>query len=291
MTREYIMKHPYFSVIIPTHNRKDFLQIAVNSVLNQTFSDYELLIIDDGSTDKTNQLIKELYQNNEKLNYIFQPHQGVSSARNTGIKNAKGEFIVFLDSDDRFCRQKLQVSFDYIKKYPEYKIFHTDEVWYQKGKLLPQKDYHKKPTGFIFEQSLKLCCVSPSTAVVKKEVFSNIGFFDESFPACEDYDFWLRVTSKYPVHLIPQALTIKEGGRSDQQSKKYPAMDKFRIDAIAKLMASNNLTKEQYLLAYGELKNKCYIYIKGAAKRGRRRQVKHYQDLISNLKIHEPATT
>jgi len=166
-------KKPFFSVIIPTYNRKDFLPIAVESVLEQTFSDYELIVVDDGSTDGTAEWLRLSLNRAGAIKYIYQAHQGVSSARNCGIKNAKGEFIAFLDSDDRFCRQKLEITYEHIQNNPDYKIFHTDEVWYRNGKLLPQKDYHRKPTGFIFKQALKLCCISLSTAVVKK-TFSKI---------------------------------------------------------------------------------------------------------------------
>ncbi len=276
-------KKPYFSVIIPTYNRRSFLPIAVNSVLEQAFSDFELIVVDDGSTDNTAELFKPALNKQKYAKYIYQKHRGVSSARNKGIKEARGEYIAFLDSDDRFCRDKLEVAYAYIQNNPDYKIFHTDEVWYRSGSLLPQKNYHQKPSGFIFEQALKLCCVSPSTAVIKKEIFDDIGLFDEEFLACEDYDFWLRVTAKYPVYLIPKILTIKEGGRADQQSKKYPAMDRFRINAIYKLLSSNTLNKEQYALAYEEFKNKYSIYIQGAKKRGKTKHVKHYQDLISKL--------
>ena len=274
-------KKPYFSVIIPTYNRKSFLPIAVNSVLEQTFSDFELIIIDDGSTDKT-QESRKTYRD-RRIKYFRQENKGPASARNSGVKKSRGEFIAFLDSDDRFCRDKLEVTYSYIQTNPDYKIFHTDEVWYRSGQLLPQKNYHRKPSGFVFKQALKLCCVSPSTAVIKKDIFDDIGLFDEEFLACEDYDFWLRVTAKYPVYLIHKALTIKEGGRADQQSKKYPAMDKFRIKSMHKLLTSNSLTEKQYYLAYEELKGKCYIYIKGARKRGNTKEIKYYQDMISKL--------
>lgn len=277
-------KKPFFSVIIPAYNRKDFLPIAVESVLEQTFSDFELLIIDDGSTDGTTERLRLSLNRAETIKYIYQPHKGVSSARNRGIKNAKGEFIAFLDSDDRFCRQKLETTYEHIQNNPGYKIFHTDEVWYKNGKPLAQKGYHKKPTGFVFEQALKLCCISLSTTVVKKDLFKDIGLFDKNFPACEDYELWLRATSKYPVYLIPQALTIKEGGHEDQLSKKYPAMDKFRIYALEKILKNKSLSELNRQLAYEEFKNKCDIYINGALKRGKKAEVSYYRNLCENLK-------
>ena len=205
----------------------------MNSVLNQTFCDYELIIIDDGSTDDTKKMVLDIaLKKSDKIKYIYQPNQGVSQARNRGVKEAKGKFIGFLDSDDRFLKQKLEITHSYIKRYPKDKIFHTEEIWYRQGQLLTQKSHHKKPNGYVFQYSIKSCCISITTAMIKKDIFNKFGYFDEKLPACEDYDFWLRVTSKLPIVLIPKYLTIKEGGRTDQQSKKYPAMDRDRKSVV-----------------------------------------------------------
>ncbi|MEM7816870.1 MAG: glycosyltransferase family 2 protein, partial [Candidatus Aenigmatarchaeota archaeon] len=111
----------------------------------------------------------------------------------------------------------------------------------------------------------------------------RVGLFDENLPVCEDYDFWLRTTSKFEVFLIPQYLTIKEGGHFDQQSKKFPAMDKFRIYSLKKILESGLLEKENYGIAFEELKNKCYIYIKGALKRNKNEEVEYYKNIIEEL--------
>jgi glycosyltransferase involved in cell wall biosynthesis len=276
------MKKPFFSIIIPTYNRADFLKIAINSVIEQSFQDFELIIVDDGSDDATKEVLN-CYDTYKNIRYIHQPHKGVSETRNKGIRSANGEFICFLDSDDRFRTDKLAVTYKYIKKYPKYKIFHTEEVWYRNGGLLPQKIYHKKPTGFVFENAVKLCCISISTAAINKKVFEKSGLFDISLHACEDYDFWLRVTSEFSVHLIPEYLTIKEGGHRGQQSKKYPAMDKFRIYALAKILNSGCLKPQNHITALEEFKNKCYIYIKGALKRNKHKEVDLYKDLITQF--------
>jgi glycosyltransferase involved in cell wall biosynthesis len=279
-------KKPFFSVIIPTYNREKFLKIAIRSVLEQSFDNYELIIIDDGSSDGTKEMFEGRKTRDEgrgkKIKYIYRGNKGPAAARNQGLKEAKGEFICFLDSDDRFRQDKLKITYEYIKKYPQYQIFHTEEIWYRRGKLLPQKIYHKKPSGFVFENAVKLCSVSISTAAIKKNIFDEVGLFDETMPACEDYDFWLRVTHKYPVLLIPQYLTIKEGGHADQQSFKYPAMDKFRIYALSKILKNPELSKENYAIASNELKKKCEIFIKGAIKRGKIKEAEYYKRLITN---------
>ncbi len=282
------MKTPFFSIIIPTYNRKDFLQIAINSVLVQTFQNYELLIIDDGSTDKTKESILKTIscidnKKKEKIRYFYQSHTGVSLARNKGIEEARGKFILFLDSDDRFCHYKLERTLTYIDNNPSYSIFHTEEIWYRSGKILAQKKYHKKPSEFVFSESLKRCCIGISTSVIDKKILNEIGNFDQRLPACEDYDLWLRITARYPVMLIPEYLTIKEGGHINQQSKKYPSMDKFRIFSLKNLLESNTLNNRLYKLAYEELKNKCLIYISGASKRKKVTEINYYQDLIEKL--------
>ncbi|MFO8053073.1 MAG: glycosyltransferase [Candidatus Omnitrophota bacterium] len=276
-------KKPFFSIIIPTYNRKHFLKIAIDSVLNQTFDNYELIIVDDGSTDYTKNFIKSY--KTPKLRYYYQQNQGPASARNLGVVKAKGEFICFLDSDDRYRKNKLKITSQYIKDNPEYKIFHSEEIWYRNNKFLSQKKVHKKPTGFIFENATKLCSVSISTAAIKKEVFGKIGNFDKNLLACEDYDFWLRATLRYPVYLIPKVLTIKEGGHKDQQSKKYPGMDKFRIYALDKLLQTKNLKKNQYQAAYQQLKTKCLICIKGSEKRNKTEEIKKYQKILNKYSL------
>lgn len=275
------MKNPFFSIIIPTYNRAHFLKIAITSVLRQTFTDWELIVIDDGSTDQTPEVIKQF--DDRRLRYLSYAHQGVAAARNAGVKESKGEFICFLDSDDRFRAEKLEITHTCIKSNPSYDIFHTEELWYRQGRLLAQKSHHKKPSGFIFEDAVNICCVSISTAAIRRDIFDSVGSFDTNLPACEDYDFWLRVSAKYPIFLIPQYLTIKEGGHSDQQSHKYPAMDKFRIYALEKILRSKDISDDTYRIAYAALKRKCAIYTNGARKRGNNADVIHYANVVKEL--------
>jgi glycosyltransferase involved in cell wall biosynthesis len=282
---------PFFTIIIPTYNRADFLKIALGSVLSQTFRDWELIIIDDGSTDSTKAFVETCtrsqvtsHKSQERIKYVYQENKGPAAARNRGLRAAQGEYICFLDSDDRFFRNKLQITADYIQRNSEYKIFHSEEIWYRRGKILPQKGYHKKPAGHVFGQALRLCSISISTAAIQKNLFTEIGDFDEKLPACEDYDFWLRATAKYPVFLIPEHLTIKEGGHPDQQSKKYPALDKFRIYAIEKILKSGGLDRDDFRLACEVLQDKCLVYKRGARKRGKLKEVEHCRRILQKFK-------
>jgi len=276
------MKVPDFSIIIPTFNRALFLNTAIDSVLNQTHTDFELIIIDDGSLDNTRSLVESCHDT--RLNYIITEHKGVSSARNTGIKNAKSDWLCFLGSDDKFRKDKLAITYDAIQNNPDYKIFHTEEIWYMNGKLLDQKKIHKKPSGHVFPNALKICCIGMSTSTIHRSAFDEAGLFDESMQACEDYDLWLRMTLTMPVFLIKEALTIKQGGHKDQLSRTYPAMDRFRIYSLDKLLSSGKLDKSQYNLAYQELEHRCNIVSKGAVKRGNLDEIEEYKQMLGKYR-------
>ncbi|MFC1564824.1 glycosyltransferase family 2 protein [candidate division KSB1 bacterium] len=256
---------PLISVIIPTYNRLELLQRAVDSVLAQEFKDLELIIIDDGSMDGT---YKRFRDSEPPVFYYKQPNQGVSAARNSGISLARGEFIAFLDSDDCWEPRKLSVQSEFFENNPNILICQTDEIWIRNGKKVNPMKKHEKPTGYIFNESLKLCAVSPSSVMMRKEFFDKVGLFDEKMHVCEDYDLWLRTAYRMNVPLIPDPLVVKYGGHADQLSKKYRAIDRFRIYSLQKLLGEP-LNDEQRLLTLAEIKIKCGILMKGALKRGR----------------------
>lgn len=270
------------SVIIPTYNRLDFLKIAVQSVLEQTYPNFELIIVDDGSTDDTREWITSLSDN--RIIYIYKKNSGASAARNTGIDNAKYNYIAFLDSDDRWVKNKLEKQMKLMLDNPKCMLSHTEELWYRNGKILNPKLKHKKRAGHIFENSLQLCSISMSTIIAKKTLFEEMGLFDTNLTVCEDYDMWLRVTEKYPVCLIDEPLTIKEGGHSDQLSQRFIGMDKFRIQSITKLIKTRNLSSEHFSLAFAELQKKCYIYGNGCLKHSKEKEGSFYLNLPNRIK-------
>jgi len=276
------MIKPFFSVIIPTYNRKHFLEKCVRSVLSQTYPHFELIIIDDGSDDGTKELISSF--KDDRIFYRYQNNQGVSRSRNRAICMAKSDFLAFLDSDDWWDTKKLEKSLENIRKYNEIKIFHTEEIWYSKGKLLHQKIKHKKPTGEFYKNALPLCCISISTAVVHKSVFEDIGMFDETFEACEDYDFWLRTANKYEVQLIKEPLTFKDGGRPDQLSFKTWGLDRFRIKALCKMLETGKLSDDNKRHTILELEKKCRIFAIGCRKRKRIKEADDYTLLAERYK-------
>ena len=271
------------SVIIPTYNRSGFLLKSVESVLNQSFKKFELIIMDDGSDDHTEEAIKKL--KDKKIKYYYQFNRGPAAARNNGIKKSTCKYIAFLDSDDVWTEDKLKIQIKAMKENPDYIISHTEEIWYKGKRLIKPRRIHKKCQGDIFKQSLKLCSISMSTVMIRKELIKKTGLFDLDLEVCEDYDYWLRVTANYPVLLIDKPLTIKQGGHFDQQSQKYFGLDKFRIYAIEKLIKSKKLTKEKLRLAVDEMNKKCRIYGQGCLKYNKKEEGEYYIKLGKKYKI------
>ena len=260
------------SVIIPTYNRGWIIKEAIDSVLSQTYDSYELIVVDDGSEDNTSEILDN-YGNNIRV--IRQSNRGVSAARNRGIVSSKGRFIALLDSDDLWFPEKLSRQISFFQKNPDSLICQTQEIWIRNGKRINPRKHHQKLSGMIFEPSLNLCLVSPSAVMFKRDLINMVGLFDECLPACEDYDLWLRVGIKYPVHLIDEALIIKRGGHSDQLSANS-MLDKYRIESIKKILNQDNLTDKQRQAAIGKLKEKCLIYATGCKKRGRNKEADEY---------------
>ncbi|HFQ82199.1 MAG TPA: glycosyltransferase [Desulfobacterales bacterium] len=258
---------PTVSVIIPAYNRAAMLPGAIDSVLSQTGVDFELLVVDDGSSDDTAALLKTY---GSCLTCIRQEHQGVSAARNTGIRAARAPLLAFLDSDDWFLKGKLARQSALMLANPGILVSHTGEKWLRRGRHLNQKKRHRKEGGNIFGRCLRLCAVGMSTIMARRELFHRFGLFDESLPCCEDYELWLRVSAVEPFLLLDEPLTVKEGGREDQLSVRYRlGMDKYRIYALRKLIAAAVLTEEQEKSARRELARKCRIYGNGCLKHDR----------------------
>lgn len=268
-------QHTDISVVIPTYNRAPWLAEALASIAAQSMAPLEVLVIDDGSTDKTEQVCQEASCD---VHYFYQDHRGVSAARNRGIAEAKGEWLAFVDSDDLWKPEKLEIQLQYVRAHPEIKIVQTEEVWIRHGKRVNPRKVHQKKSGWIFTGCIPLCIVSPSAVMIHRSVFERVGTFDESFPACEDYDLWLRASLHYQIVTLPQALTIKRGGHEDQLSKQW-GLDRYRIRALQKILSDPALTAEQRKLVTRDIKRRCNILIQGYAKHGEQSQLLYYQNI------------
>ena len=271
------------SVIIPTYNRCDLLKRAINSVIKQTITPKEIIIVDNGSTDQTYQMVSSLFP---EINYFIEKKRGVSAARNKGILESKSKWIAFLDSDDAWKPTKLEKQMEYsVFNQDKYRIIHTDETWYRNKKFLNQLKKHKKSGGNIFKNSLQLCCISPSSVVLKKQIFDDYGLFDENLEVCEDYDMWIRITAKEEVGFLDSPLVLKYGGHSDQLSKKFWGMDRFRIRSLEKNLKNEHFSKSQKINVLDTLIEKLTIVSDGALKRGNKEIFKKYNGKLQDWSI------
>jgi len=278
------------SVIIPTYNRASFLAEALLSVLGQegfTGSppryEHEIWVIDDGSTDRTREVVGRF---GDRVKVCYQEHAGISKARNRGLSLSSGDYIAFLDSDDLWLGNKIRAQLSFMEAYPRAMVCYTEEVWIRNGVYVNPRKKHRKHSGWIFAQSLPLCLLSLSSALFRREVFDMVGMFDESLPACEDYDLGIRVAHRYPVHLLPKPLIVKRGGHPDQLSKRYWGLDRFRIQALEKALELD-LSPEQESLVREEIVKKCRVLFQGCRKRKKQKEAEKYLSLIRRYSEEE----
>ena len=257
----------HISVVVPVRDRRDLVGRAIDSVRAQTYRDFELIVVDDGSVDGTAQWVQSQFADEVTLLRLPES-RGVSAARNHGIAAASGEWIAFLDSDDEWCCDKLERQVDAIAE-SGLLVCHTDEIWIRNGVRVNPHKHHQKHGGRIFRQSLSLCAMSPSSLLLHRDVFSAIGLFDEGLPACEDYDLFLRLTCRFEVLYLEQKLTIKYGGHEDQLSRAHPAMDRFRVAALDRLLQDKDapLSEQEREAARQLVVKKAGIVRSGAVKR------------------------
>jgi glycosyltransferase involved in cell wall biosynthesis len=268
------------SVIIPTFNRAAFIERCVNSVINQTYPSIEIIVIDDGSTDQTVDILKQF----PKVKVIFQENLGVSCARNIGIKNSNGEFVALLDSDDEWLPEKIAKQINLLNKNPSLMWVHSNEEWIRDGQRVKQLNKHKKGGGDQFIRSLDLCVISPSCCILKRSLFDKHGLFNEDYTVCEDYDLWLRLGSIYEIGFIDEVLTIKYGGHEDQLSMMYFAMDYWRIKSLNWVLRNRKLTEDKRLKTINVLIKKSERLLKGYRKHNNLINVSEIEHILFDFK-------
>ena len=281
------------SVIVPTFNRADVLGRAIESVLQQSLPAMEIIIVDDGSVDNTQRVVAALQRSAAiPISTLYQKNSGVSAARNSGIRHANGDWIALLDSDDAWLPDKLKTQENLIEQHQGFRLCHTQENWIRNGVRVNQMKKHAKSGGHIFQQCLPLCVISPSSVVIHRSLFDTVGTFDETLPACEDYDLWLRICAHEAVLYVDTPQILKYGGHDDQLSRKYWGMDRFRIKALQKILQDPELNKSQQQLAVKTLLHKAGILRQGAEKRNNQQRADKYRDieaLYSSLLTKESA--
>jgi glycosyltransferase involved in cell wall biosynthesis len=274
---------PHVSVIIPTFNRRLMLLEAIRSVLAQRGARYELIVVDDGSTDATLDAARAMLaqapatrgasrqaDNGKGLCDVRLERTarcGVSAARNHGAALARAEFLAFLDSDDLWAPAKLSRQLDFMCSAPHFPITQTGEVWLRDGRRVNPSRRHGKRAGNIFLDSLRTCLISPSAVMVRRELFFAFGGFDRRMTACEDYDLWLRILTRHAVGLLDEPLVTRRAGHPDQLSATTPALDRFRVITLLKLLADPRLESERRVAAAEVLAEKCRILAAGLTRR------------------------
>jgi glycosyltransferase involved in cell wall biosynthesis len=273
---------PFVSVIIPTFNRSSVIIRAINSVLNQSNKDFELIVVDDGSTDETELLLAPLIDSGS-IKYFKRENRGVSTARNFGVEKSSGEWVSFLDSDDEWLHNKLQEQLDFLKNNSGLCIVYGQEIWLRNGTRVNQRAVHQKFGGQIFDKCVQQCFIAPSSVMIKANVFHEMGGFDQEFVVCEDYDLWLKISSLYEVGYISNPIIIKHGGHDDQLSTKYVAMDMWRLRSLCRILKIRNLSVEDKENVIETIKRKGAILKLGYLKYENAKGVEEVENILQML--------
>lgn len=273
------------AVIIPVRNRRKLLQRALQSVIDQHYSASEIIVVDDGSDDQSGASAKQAFP---QIELLVDSPQGVSHARNLGIERARSTWIALLDSDDMWHPDKLERQMALIEQQGSARVVHCDEIWMRNNRRVNPKRKHAKPQGNIYKQCLPLCCMSPSATLIHHSVFDDIGLFDESMPACEDYDLWLRIASQYPVFFVNEKLLTRFAGHTDQLSACVPAQDRYRLRSLEKMLSGAGLAVDDWMATLAMFATKVAIFANGAQKRGRVDEACHWRQRLRHFESLSP---
>jgi glycosyltransferase involved in cell wall biosynthesis len=275
---------PDVSVIIPTHDRRAMAREAVASVLAQkgvACERFELLVVDDGSTDGTFDELSRLAADRATPAPLIRveriAHRGPAAARNHGAALARAPLLAFLDSDDLWSPGKLERQIAFMRANPGCAIAQTREVWIRNGVRVNPGRRHLMRGGDIYMDSLRTCLISNSAVMIRTDLFRALGGFDETMAAAEDYDLWLRILVDHDAGLVDEYLVTRRAGHPDQLSATMPALDRFRILALAKMLADPKLDGEKREATAQVFAEKCGIYAQGLRHRGRAHDARLYE--------------
>ncbi|MDY7029807.1 MAG: glycosyltransferase family A protein [Spirochaetota bacterium] len=295
---------PHISVIIPVYNRQMMAVEAVRSVLFQSYPYIECILVDDGSSEPPEEACS-MFAADPRFRCLRIEHTGMpGAARNRGVEDARFDLIAFLDSDDIWLPEKLERQIPLLSGGSESvaaaprtlpPLIHTREIWLRGTKIISQKTQRHRRRGDVFEDALGKCMIGPSTVLMRREVFEELGGFREDLEIAEDYEFWLRLTARYEVEYIDTPLVVKRAGHGEQLSEKYGQIEIFRIRGLHDLVRSGWLAEGRRRmptetgraapagmlqeLAAAELARKAAIYAAGCRKRGRPEEAERYEKL------------
>jgi glycosyltransferase involved in cell wall biosynthesis len=239
---------PLFSIVIPVFNKEKFVNKTLQSVLVQTFIDYEIIIVNDGSTDTSETIIKSF--KDERINYFFKENEGVGVARNFGIDKAKAEYICFLDADDYWYPTLLETMNQYLQKLPEQKVFACAIEIENKKKSFAAEYSIERKSDFelvnFFEASRKECVLWTSSVTIHKSVFEKVGIFDSNIKKGEDTELWIRIGLQFPIVFIWKVLAKYIYDESSASRNLNYFFDNYTFEKYA-LEEKQNLKLKQYL--------------------------------------------
>ncbi|MDY7001048.1 MAG: glycosyltransferase [Thermodesulfobacteriota bacterium] len=238
--------------------------------------------MDDGSHDNTGEFLG--FVSDSRLKVCRQENKGVSAARNKGLGLAQGELLALLDSDDYFLPQKLSRQYAFMRE-TGYVVCQTDEIWIRHGRRVNPMHKHEKPPVLSLEKALVMCLASPSCVMFTRGFFEEVGGFDESLPACEDYDLWLRTCLVHDLGLLPEKLTVRRAGHADQLSRTIVGLDLYRIYALRNLLENKRLSVHDRAKVLAEMEKKAQVYVSGCLKRGKDVEARRVSALVRSAGI------
>lgn len=270
------MNSPLISVVLPVYNGEDYLNLSLSSVLNQSYPKFEILIIDDGSTDRTKEIAEKYKRSNSNVEVITIENQGLANARNVGIKHSSGKYVAFIDHDDIWLKDKLSHQYDLISKNEDIGLVScVSAIIDSKNNLIAWK-MGKILIGDVFcEMQYSNWVINGSAPLLRKECFEDVGYFKKEVSLCEDWDMWLRIAEKYKFETVDETLVCyRKTGREltadiNQNYRKVKSfIQDYELDTKTNSGSSYNLAmcSFSFALLHGDYKSSWKYLFKGISK-------------------------
>jgi glycosyltransferase involved in cell wall biosynthesis len=290
------------TVVVPTCNRREMVAQALQSVLAQTYRNFELVVVDDGSTDGTpmhlmrllgaepraveilsrmnpaalNPFFHQFVHDGIPIQYQYHPNRGLGAARNRGIRHARGTYVAFLEAEDLWEPTHLQAQIAFLDGDGWARIARVGGRQAKDGTRARRSRRAEEASGWIFSQALEACPAGLSCAVVHRGCFAECGTFDENMPACDDYDLWLRLAARFPIHYVAGPEVTHRSPRPELASHSW-TWDRFRVYALEKAFQSGQLNPEQRFLVSQEIVRRCEHLVEGYRRQKSEERANFYE--------------
>lgn len=275
------------SVIIPTFNSGRFLGEAIQSVLDQTYQDWELIVVDDGSTDDTREVVAAFP--NRRIRYAYQPNQGTAAALNAGIRLARGDHVAFLGADDRWLPEKLALQVAQLQALPPSVGLVYGDLYLvniEDGTVLGRfLDGRQCPRGKVLGRLLRSdgAFIHPCSALIRREVFDEVGLLDEGLRTHEDWELWVRIATSYEIEALDVPLGVY-GRHPHNLTSDSPQMHRYGTQARLKVLRSQPLAPKERRALIDSLAAGYYHYGLAQLHMGNRKE--GLGALLTSLRLH-----